>query len=95
MRATLYQPTLTRNTDGRKDIVACYHYSSNVGLKKFLQNSSRAWLELVLENNEANKVKVALSIGTSHLLSLDPTKLLQMPGRTSNYSISFVSVVRE
>ena len=95
MRVAIQQSAFPRNTNGSEDVVACHHHRANVGVEQLLQHTRRGRLELVLENDEADKVKTALNLVSGHLLRLDPGKLRQMARRTANDAIPLVSVIRQ
>lgn len=95
MGLSIHETTLSCHADGRQDVVTGHHYCPNVGVKKLLNDSCSCGLELVLKNNEANKVKVALDFTSGHFLSLDPAELLKMTASNTNYTITLVSVPRQ
>ncbi|KAI6766252.1 hypothetical protein HG530_007322 [Fusarium avenaceum] len=95
MGLSIHETTLSRHADGRQDVVTGHHYCPNVGVKELLNDSRSCRLELVLKNNEANKVKVAFDFTSGHFLSLDPTELLEVTASNTNYTITLVSVPRQ
>lgn len=81
------------NADCREDVVACYHHGGDVGVFELLQHFRCAGLQLVLENDEADEIKIPLNLGTSHLLRLYPAESVDMSCSTSDDAVASVSVV--
>lgn len=95
MCIAIEEPTFPRNTDSREDVVSGHHQGADAAIMQLLQHGRRRRLQLVLKNDEACKVKLALDRRSCHLLCLDPTELGQMLGCTGNDPISFVGVARQ
>lgn len=93
MRIAVQKSAFSRNADGCEDIVSCHHDGTNVGIQELLQHGCRRRLQLVLENNEPDKVEPALDFGPGQLLRLDPAKFRQVPRRAADDSIPLVGVV--
>lgn len=92
MSFSVHETTFPCDANGCQDVVACHHDSTNVGSQKFFQNCCSRRLKLVLENDKTNKVEVTFDFASGHLLSLDPTKLLEMTAGNTNDTITFVSI---
>jgi hypothetical protein len=95
MGLSIHKTTLSCHANSRQDVVTSNHYSSNIGLKKLLNDSCSGRLKLVLKNDEANKVKVTFNLTSGHLLSLDPAELLKVTASNTNNTITLVSVPRQ
>lgn len=92
MGVLIHKTAVPRYADGGEDVVAGNHDRTDVRLGQLLEDTGRGRLELVLEDDEAHEVELALSFVPLHLLALDPGKLFQMFGGTSNDSVALVRV---
>lgn len=95
MCLAIHETTLSCDANGCQDVVARHHNCANVGGQKLFQYRCSCGLELVLKNDETNKIEVTFNIISSHLLGLDPAELLKMTAGNSNNTITLVSIPRE
>lgn len=95
MCATIHQSTLAGNTDGRQNVVASHHDCADIRIQQLLDHACGGGFELVLEDDEADEIEIALYFSTSHLLSLDPAQLLQVSSSAGNDTIPLVGVERK
>lgn len=95
MSLSIHETALSGHANGCQDVVTSHHDCANVGRQKLLENCSSRGLKLVLENNETNEVEITLYFSSSHLLSLDPAKLLEMAAGDTNNTVTFVSIPRQ
>lgn len=93
MHTTVHHSTLPSYTYGCQNIVTRHHNGSNIGRQKLLDHARGCWLQFVLENDESNKFKAILNVGSSHLLCFKPAEFLEVPRCTSDDSIALVGVV--
>ena len=87
--------TLPRNADSGQDVIPGDHDGPYVRLNELLDNLCRRWLQLVLEDDEADEFEVGFHLVPRHRLRLNPAESLDVLGGASNDTVSFVSVKRE
>jgi hypothetical protein len=93
VRVRVEKTTFSSNTDGRQDVVACYHYSSNIRVFEFFQNTRSARLQLVLEDDETDEIQIPLNFSASHLLGSDPAQPIEMSRSAADNTVTLMSVV--
>lgn len=85
--------TLPCHTDRSQYIVAGTHNITNPSLVEFRDNLRGSWFQLILENNEANKLQVTFSISAGELLDLHPAQFSFVFRGARNHSISFMGIM--
>lgn len=62
VRMAIEKAAFSGNADCREDVVTCDHHSGDVGFSELFQHPRCAGLQLVLENDKANEVKIPLNL---------------------------------
>lgn len=83
----------TSHTDRSQNVVTGAHGISDASLVELSNHTGRSALQLVLKDDEANKLQVAFSFITLQLLYFHPAQLALVSGGTGNDAVSLVRVV--
>lgn len=91
MRRLVDESALSSHTDGREDIITSAHDRPDVSPLQLLNDRRGRWLEFVLKDDEAYKLKIALGFFSLHLLHLEPIDFERLCG-ARNDTETFVRV---
>lgn len=83
----------TSHTDRSQNVVTGAHGISDASLVELSNHPCGSTLQLVLKDDEANKLQVAFSFIALQLLYFHPAQFALVSGSTGNYTVSLVRVV--
>lgn len=92
MRRLLHKTAFSRNTHSCEDVVASAHNLPDIRIVKLAYDLGGRVLELVLENDKADELKIGLCVCARHLLHSHPVESGNFFGSTGDHAETSVGV---